>query len=199
MLYSNHMPDEALVSHSAIIQCRRGAAGPLSESDYVYQWRLTRHLFLSVTFPQRCLQDSIPGGSTPMNHDFSECHPVNIRVWHHSRLDQSLDSHVVTSPDTENKISVIIVIGVFIVIEVIHSHYNGPRRNCWLILYHINNLISLFIAGSFSSDNGRCEVAHEPPVRCGLLLSQGGPGGQPKRGGRGAQQTTGDGGRYEKD
>uniref|UniRef100_A0A8K9UQ46 Vacuolar protein sorting 13 homolog A n=1 Tax=Oncorhynchus mykiss TaxID=8022 RepID=A0A8K9UQ46_ONCMY len=26
MLYSNHMPDEALVSHSAIIQCRRGAA-----------------------------------------------------------------------------------------------------------------------------------------------------------------------------
>uniref|UniRef100_A0A8C8IVL6 Vacuolar protein sorting 13 homolog A n=1 Tax=Oncorhynchus tshawytscha TaxID=74940 RepID=A0A8C8IVL6_ONCTS len=26
MLYSNHMPDEALVSHSAIIQCHRGAA-----------------------------------------------------------------------------------------------------------------------------------------------------------------------------
>ncbi|CAB1321661.1 unnamed protein product, partial [Coregonus sp. 'balchen'] len=43
MLYSNHMPDEALVSHCAIIQWRHGA---------------------------RCLQDSIPGGSTPMNHDF---------------------------------------------------------------------------------------------------------------------------------
>ena len=68
ILYSNHMPDEALVSDRVIIQHRCWAVSLLSESD-VYLWCLIKCLFLSV------VSTAMP----PEQHGYLQFHPHETR------------------------------------------------------------------------------------------------------------------------